>query len=173
MNKTITISTNIFEIKIHWNAGLFSAEVAVLLGLLGLRIFGRTPGIERLCFIALLFDLIVVLVVSLMGFHVSVENEGEESTPEREKLDIEVQRGHAKPTSNAQGANKQQKPREIRNKVPMPNATSAPAPAPKPEPAPQPEPAPAVAEPAPQAEQPAKPADQLTDEDWAELFRMD
>ena len=120
--KTVTISTNLFELKIHWNGVVISTQIGLLIGLFLVRIFTRSVGVQKMCFIFFLIDIFVILFMLFSGASISIEDAGDskEDKVEKSSLDVSVDHTH-KEDLTTPGKSKAKSKGEIHNKVPIPN----------------------------------------------------
>lgn len=178
--KTYKITTNLFELKIFWNGKLFSTQVCIGLGLLLLKLFSTSDAVSRMCTIFIILDIASMLVSLFIGASIETvdESKGEVSNDKPVKEDLDVTVEHSKPTKSSKEEKKKSSKRsnEIRNKVPIPNPTPV-----KTETGKTTEASVVNAE-TPRVdtsksvdnteERKVKPVDEMTAEDWEELFKM-
>lgn len=160
--KTINITTSLFKLTVFWNGMYVYAQVAILIGLLLVRLFARQDTVKSFCLVAFLGDLLVVAYILFKDAKVSIED-GHIDTADKEQLDITVE--HTKSMKNKGVAPK--KEAVIHNKVGTPNPTPV-TPAPEPVPAVEP-----VAQKPDVHESTIKNLDDLSAEDWENLFSGD
>lgn len=163
--KTITISTNLFELKIHWNGVAVSAQIGLLIGLFLVRIIARNVVVQKMCFIFFLIDMFVIIFMLISGASISIEDAGESKNAKVEKssLDVSVDHTH-KEESPAPGKAKAKSKGEIHNKVPIPNPQPV-----KTESTATPQPV----EPVSKSNTPVKNFADMTEEDWDKIFNME
>ena len=159
MRKVIKISTNLFDLHIKWNGALASIEGAILIGTFFLKLFSDNPAVDRLCVIILLFNALALVVSVLIGMKVTVEDE---TVSMKGTMDTTVEKravvNEKAPVPKSSGT------REIRNKVPVPN---------KPKSEPVMEDAKVETSSAESESASVKTLDQMTEQDWEALFKMD
>lgn len=174
------INTGAFELKVYWNKGVVSSQIAVLVGAGALWICSKDGAIHSLCIVAIAVDLIAILfyLVSTFGKNKeSAESGNTAPPPATDTVDTNVQHVKNK-RSSVSNSNK-----TIKTKVPVPNpnaerkhgaSTSVSTPEPEPvvetpvpEPTPIPTPAPAPA-PTPSAQNTVM--TDMGDDDWDGFF---
>lgn len=165
MRKTITISSNMFELVIKWNTVYVSLQFSILFGTFMLRVFSQNESVNSLCTFIILFDLLVIAIVSLSGLHICIE----EVDSQKEVATVERKPKQSTSEEKPKSKRKTSEPKEIKNKVPSPNAQPQPQPKSIQEPAPTPMPVPNVT-PAPAN---TKKVEDMTEADWEELFKME
>jgi len=154
-HKDITLYTGAFDLTIHWNASLVATHLAILVGVIATLIFAKQPEVVALCRLVLLIDVLVIGYSVLKGAYTETKDAGgnpqKKAPPKKEKLDVEVKSETKDKPVKEEEKPKQRKPKEevIRNKVPIPTATKADNPTPR-----------------------VVRAEELSDEDWDDLFRM-
>lgn len=117
-NKTIKVSTRFLELKIFWNGAYVSSQLAILIGLLVVKLFARDNSVSKLCAIILILDLISILFIAMQGASIDVESE-ENSNNSESNLDVKVE--HSNKGNTSKTVNKPNKSNNvIRNKVPVP-----------------------------------------------------
>lgn len=117
-NKTIKVSTRFFELKIFWNGTYVSSQLAILIGLLVVKLFARDNSVSKLCTIILILDLISILFIAMQGASIDAESE-ENSNNSASNLDVKVE--HSNKSNTSKTVNKPNKSNNvIRNKVPVP-----------------------------------------------------
>lgn len=122
--KTIKISTNFFELNIFWNGTYISSQLAVVIGLLAVKLFARNSYVSKLCTILLLADLIVILFLLLQGASVTTEDRSGK-TEEKPDNNLDVKVEHNKSSSKHESSSKQKSSSNvIKNKVPIPTSNS-------------------------------------------------
>lgn len=180
--KTIKISTNFFELNIFWNGTYISSQLAVVIGLLAVKLFARNSYVSKLCTIVLLADLIVVLFLLLQGASVTTEDRSEKTEGKPDSnLDIKVE--HNKGSDKHEGSSKQKSSSSvIKNKVPIPtsNSTSSTSIPPVPVPVPVvPVPATPTTSHTGNSKDPelinrnnVRELKDMTEDDWKDLFEM-
>jgi len=185
--KTIKVSTNFFELKIYWNAKLVSTHIGILLGLFALRLFSTKDAVLKLCTVFIIIDLVSLLISLLVGSSIEEidEDKNDEIPIKKDKMgttiDSKNNNNPHKDTDTQKSSNGKKRGRPqsnvIKNKVPIPNAnsnqgssnTSLPV---KTEDKIDVNKS-SIAE-TPKDDLPkAKPVEEMTAEDWEELFKMD
>lgn len=183
--KVITITTAMFEFKVFYNSSAVTTQLGLFIGMTLLWLFG-SAAVHKLVTMIFIVNIIALLFIFLRGASIIVEDgEGvdSKSTPQTNKS-----KTSAKPeTSIATNAEKDKKTTKksssketsgtINNKVPIPTSTTVPV---------STTPAPVVNK----VEQPPvsskstqstsieeeqdveKTLDNMTDEDWAALFKV-
>lgn len=171
-NKTITITTNLFKLEIYWNGKAVSAQLAIFIGLLAVSVFAQEQDIVNFMLVILFIDIVAVLYMLFKGANIDVVNE------DGTKVEKSVMQTKVDNTTTGQQSEQEVKkpgPKPsgtINNKVPIPNPTTQQAPNPIP---PQPVQQPVVeTPPQPPMEEPkVKSIDDLSPEEWDDLFNMD
>lgn len=156
--KDFKIVTNAFELTIHWNGKVVGLHLSILIGVLAFMLLAKNPNVIMLSKVALVFDLVCIVIGTLMGAYTeTVDSENSDTKETKSKIqskeapDIKVE--HSKASKEEKKPEKPKRKREevINNKVPIPE---------QPKNTTREKPKMVVS------------ADDLTDEDWEELFRM-
>lgn len=168
--KTLTISTNAFNLTVYVNVGILGLHVSILIGSGLILLFAQSDATRRMAVLFLLLNLVVGVFLLFRGFTMSVD--GESVKPEQPVKEVEE-----KPAPKA-SVKKVDKVESTSSK-PIANKVEAPAPVPEPEPAPASAPAPAKTEEPPEAEAPeaeapqeetSKQLEDFTESDWENLM---
>lgn len=176
-DKNLELSNSSFEVKIKWKSGLFSSQIAILLGLGALYVCSSSPGIRHFIFFCLALDVLAgvfTLVTSVKHSEEKEEVKLDEAAKEKPET--------AEVTHTKSGKSSVSKSdRQINRKVPVPNPNAARthgsgAPAqqteqvePQPMAIPQPEMNPQPEQPAPSTSGQVETND-MSDEDWEGFF---
>ena len=186
--KVIKISTFLFDLHIKCNAAFFSIEGCIIFGLVMLSIFSSNPGTDRLCLVIGIFNALVLLFLFLTSLHVSVEDEGSINSEPQGKMETTVDR---RATAKSEDKSKEKKPkapgkksngpRPISNKVPVPTQSGvkqettqhASEHTERKEPEQVASESKDVAAPKVEAPVVQKTLEEMTPEDWEELFKME
>ena len=170
-NKTITITTNLFKLEIYWNGKAVSAQLAIFIGLLAVSVFAQEQDIVTFMVIILLIDIVAVLYMIFKGANIDVVNE-DGSKVEKSVMQTKVEStGETQPQKQQVNKPGPKPSGTINNKVPIPNPTVRPTPNPIP---PQQENPVVETPPQPPMEEPkVKSIDDLSPEEWDDLFNMD
>lgn len=172
--KTVKITTSMFELQMFWNSGYVSAQIAILIGLLSVRLFAQSVAVKRFCLVILLFDILLLVYLLMRNASVVVADTDSCVTKEKEKLDVSVTTTAASAEVKDKQTSGSKHHTEIHNKVGVPtveqetvktdlvqqsigNEHSADVPN-------------AIEEP---VEKKVKNVEEMTAEDWAAIFNMD
>lgn len=173
MKKVIKITTNAFDLTIRWNAAKVGMVASIIFGAIMIRLFSHNSNAGKLVFVVLLFGIVVALLSLLGGIHVEVTDGNGESksatdVPTEVRREAKPQPRQATPSRKSSGT--------INNKVGVPTTqqqVEPPTQQPKPEPKTEPQPAASESAPQPEKNFANKSIDEMTDEDWDALFKMD
>lgn len=126
--KVINIKTSAFELTINWNGPLVTTQIAILLGLVLIRVFARNDAVVRMCTVLLIIDILVILFTFLFGLKATTSEEGDKK-PEKETMDIEVNSDKEKKEDKTEKIKKTKyvvtSKGEIKNKVAIPNPSAS------------------------------------------------
>lgn len=166
-NKTITITTNLFKLQLFWNGTIMSLQLGFLIGILALSLFAQSDAVRKLCVVALLLDVIICLFVIINGATMSIDDAEKSDTGDvvKESMDVTIDRD--KKSSVSDKTTSTRKSNEIRNKVPVPNPQQ---PAESSNVTQQSTP---VKEESAKEKTTMKPVEEMTEQDWEELFKME
>lgn len=166
-NKTITITTNLFKLQLFWNGAIMSLQLGFLIGILALSLFAQSDAVRKLCVVALLLDVIICLFVIINGATMSIDDAEKSDTGNvvKESMDVTIDRN--KKSSVSDKPTSTRKSNEIRNKVPVPN------PQPPAESSNVTQQSTPVKEESAKEQSTMKPVEEMTEQDWEELFKME
>ena len=124
--KTYLVKSSFFELKIFWNGTLVKTQGAALLALLLVAIFGSNPTLRNGCIALIVLDIIFIFFLLCKDVKVkelkpkqSKQSNEEDSTPT--KITKETVASIEKSPTKAKQRNKSDKPEpEIKNKVGVP-----------------------------------------------------
>lgn len=180
--KTYLVKSSFFELKIFWNGTLVKTQGAALLALILVALFGSNPTLKHGCVTLIVLDIIVVMFMLCKDVQVK------ELKPKKSKQSTEENSADTEPTkitkdtvasiekspTKVKQPKKSNKPEpEIKNKVGVPKSSEdgfAPV-ADIDESTPVTVPEPNLGEQVGGVK--TKDVDDMTAEDWAELFKME
>lgn len=124
--KTYLVKSSFFELKIFWNGTLVKTQGAALLALLLVAIFGSNPTLRNGCIALIVLDIIFIFFLLCKDVKVkelkpkqSKQSDEEDSTPT--KITKETVASIEKSPTKAKQRKKSDKPEpEIKNKVGVP-----------------------------------------------------
>ncbi len=117
--KDITITTSAFTITIHWNGQVVSAQLAILVGVILLKLMSHNSDVSVLCNVLLLLDFISILACLFMGGKVSTDGEKGESKKQPEQTSVE-EPAKKEIKNVSKHSSTSEKDRTIKKKVPIP-----------------------------------------------------
>lgn len=164
--KLVTITTSFFKLQIRWNGAVVSTHAALFLGLILLSLFSKAGNMKTMCIAFAIFDVVIIFYLLFHG--IKIETSEDDNFTETDTLDVSVNSNRQK---NTQSQNNQRQG-TINNKVPTPNNTATVQEAQQ-QSVPTPEPATVQQQEPAEERRHITAVEDMTDDDWADLFKME